>query len=59
MDKQMLHYLRNLRDRTSYSVVLVHGSDEVVIYAIEFRALEKAIQELEEVRQGEDHIEQR
>ena len=48
MDEQMLHYLRNLRDRASYSVVLEHGSDAVVIYAIEFRALEKAIKELEE-----------
>jgi len=48
MDTPTLHYLKNLKDRAHYAHVLEHGSEEVVIYAIEYRALEEAIQELEE-----------
>lgn len=47
MDTLDLHYLKNLRDRAAYSCVLEHGSDEVVIYAREYRALESVIQEEE------------
>ena len=48
IDKGSLKHLKDLRDQVSRHRILEEGSDEVVIYAAEFQALEEAIKELEE-----------